>query len=273
MPSLSRVIKGENVKYHENCICLPLIVVPAKEKKGSLQQEQLPEGEKPGFQPQQQTGETGPAEARRQAEEILENARRAAEAIVSEAREERRRLLEEAGAECKEIKEIARRTAYEEGLKSGREQGLAEGREEAARLHAEAERLLKETRSLRAKMLGRVEPQVVKLAVAIAEKLIQRELSQEPEIIAGMVHSALRQLQEKGEVIVRLHPEDWVYCREYLAEWQQEMRDGTTLSLLADGNMERGTYRVETDNSVVECRAKERLDDLRQALMEVTADD
>ena len=134
MPSLSRVIKGENVKYHENCICLPLIVVPAKEKKGSLQQEQLPEGEKTGFQPQQQTGETGPAEARRQAEEILETPAGQREAIVSEAREERRRLLEEAGAECKEIEEIARRTAYEEGLKSGRSR-TCKGREEAARLH------------------------------------------------------------------------------------------------------------------------------------------
>lgn len=195
-------------------------------------------------------------------EVLLAEAERKREEIVAEAFREREAQLEAARMEIISLEEQARKTGYEAGYL----EGLAEGRREAGRLRREAEELLQEARSLRREMLGRVEPEVVRLSVAIAEQMIGKQLALAPETIVSIVTQALQDASGYGAVLVRVHPEDLALCQPFSGEMQSVLRESASLDFLGDRTLAQGDCLVETDGALLECRLGERLAELRETL-------
>lgn len=204
-------------------------------------------------------------EARTQAAEIRAAAENARDQLMAAAVQEREELLHQAAVMAESLQEEAKKSGYD----SGYLEGLAEGRQEGTRLRREAEEYYAETLRLRDEMLARVEPQVVELAVSIAEKIVGTQLDGHPETIVPIVREALRQLKESGEIMVRLHPDDLPICKMHLTELQAEVREKSTLNLFADPELLRGHCRVETSSAVVECLLDERFQSLRKLLADV----
>ena len=97
----------------------------------------------------------------------------------------------------------ARDRAYQEGLAAGRENAASE-------LQPAMERLLRscsEVAGLRARIRKETESDLVTLTVAIARRVLRRELSVDPEAIHGVVKAALSKLQVKEITLVRTNPE------------------------------------------------------------------
>src|SRR5262245_41188181 len=85
-----------------------------------------------------------------------------------------------------------------EGEANGRRLAAAETEAVMARLCATIEELAK----LRARLRHEAEADLVKLALAIARRILRRELSVDPDALGGLVISALDKLQ--GQEIVRV---------------------------------------------------------------------
>lgn len=108
--------------------------------------------------------------------------------------------------------ELEQRFARE--LKSARHEALEQSRSVADREQLEwrqqcADRLaaaLEDFRARRDEYLARVEEQVVRLALAIAERILHREAQMDPLLLAGAVRVALGQLAETTEVRLRVPP-------------------------------------------------------------------
>ncbi|MBS3947248.1 MAG: hypothetical protein KGZ57_02925 [Dethiobacter sp.] len=195
-------------------------------------------------------------------EALLAEAERKREEIVAEAFRQREAQLEAARMEIISLEEQARKTGYEAGYL----EGLAEGRRDAGRLRREAEELLQEASSLRREMLGRVEPEVVRLSVAIAEQMIGKQLALAPETIVSIVTQALQDASGYGAVLVRVHPEDLALCQAFSGEMQSVLRESASLDFLGDRTLAQGDCLVETDGALLECRLGERLAELRETL-------
>jgi flagellar assembly protein FliH len=92
----------------------------------------------------------------------------------------------------------------------GFQEGLQRAREEAAReVHASAERLaqaLEELAVLKRRVRNEAEMELVKLALAIARRILRRELATDPEAIQGVAHAALQKLQNRELHRVRIFP-------------------------------------------------------------------
>ncbi|NLM46510.1 MAG: hypothetical protein GX200_06900 [Firmicutes bacterium] len=256
MQLLSRIIKGESVACQEDCLQLPLLVVVPREPAREVSPE-----------PDLQGGEAA-CESEEKAKALLAAARAECEDLLARAKAECEAMLAAAAEEVQKL----RAEAEKAGFAAGREEGLAAAEAERKKLVEEAERLLAEAREIRREMLGRVEGQVVRLAVRIAEKLLQTELQQHPEAVAAMVHSALLSLAESGEILIRLHPDDAVVCRAQLAGWQEKLQDKAVCFILEDAAMPRGTCRLETADSIIECNPQEQLEKLQQLLQDVKHD-
>jgi len=255
---LSRVLKGESITCRDDCFRLPLLAVISREPAT---------GADPP--PEQENGETGTGSGEKEAAAVLAAARAEYEALLARARAECEALLAAATEEAQKL----RAEAEKAGFAAGKAEGLAAAEEERKKLVAEADRLLAEARQIRREMLARVEGQVVRLAVGIAEQLLQTELQQRPEAVAAMVHSALATLADGGEILIRVHPDDAAACRAQLAGWQEKLQDKAVCSILEDAAIPRGTCRLETADSVIECSPQERLEKLRQILQDVKHDD
>ncbi|HTW49591.1 MAG TPA: FliH/SctL family protein [Acidobacteriaceae bacterium] len=98
------------------------------------------------------------------------------------------------------LAEAARREAFEKGREAARGEQAAWRQQCAAELSA----ALESFRAGRDDYLARVEREVVRLALAIAERVLHREAQMDPLLLSGAVRVALGQLAESTEVKLRV---------------------------------------------------------------------
>lgn len=95
-----------------------------------------------------------------------------------------------------------RQSSYQHGLQQGRE-------EAAAAISASAQKLatmLAELAAYKGKLRLDAEREVVKLSLAIARRILNRELATDPDALEGVVHAALSKLQSRDVWQVRVSP-------------------------------------------------------------------
>jgi len=88
-----------------------------------------------------------------------------------------------------------------------------------------------------------VEERSIKLTVAIAEKIIRRELSREPQVLGELIAGALAGLKDETRIQLRLRPED----KEFVDSWLAKSRDHLPeLSITTDYQIEGGGFVIDT---------------------------
>lgn len=95
-----------------------------------------------------------------------------------------------------------KQSSYEQGLQQGREEAAVAIRESAQKLATTLAELAAHKRKLRLD----AEREVVKLSLAIARRILNRELATDPEALEGVVHAALAKLQSRDVWQVRVSP-------------------------------------------------------------------
>jgi flagellar assembly protein FliH len=107
--------------------------------------------------------------------------------------------------------------------------------------------------------------EIVAIAVAVAAKIVRREIRTDDELVLRLVRRCLRRIPLPSPVRVRLHPEDVqavAAAREAFA-----LDDaGHQVAFEADRRVERGGCIVETPDFVVDGRALTQLAAAREAL-------
>lgn len=128
-------------------------------------------------------------------------------------------------AEVEKLLEEGRQRAFA----AGREYGLQEGRrlesdaQDAAAKAAEEQRikqigkLMEQFAQERDDYLREVEREVVKLALAVAARILRREAKMDPLLLTGAVRIALRQLSGSTEVRLSVPPEELELWKETVA--------------------------------------------------------
>ncbi|KKM12341.1 hypothetical protein SY88_04110 [Clostridiales bacterium PH28_bin88] len=191
------------------------------------------------------------AEARR----LLEDAAREAEAVVTSARVE-------AGA----LREAARRAGYDEGRLAGWDEGLRQ----AQSLKDEAGQVLESARLERAATLEGLEKEIVGLALAVAEKVVRRQVSVEQDIVLDIAREALRRAVDSHNVFLRVHPSLADMLQGKRDELERNLVEGASLQVVADSGISPGGCRVETEMGDVHATLEEQLGEIRDALLRET---
>src|SRR5690625_4229524 len=118
---------------------------------------------------------------------------------------------------------------YEKGLARGHEQGLAQAHNELqAQLTAQSqqfEQLLATAEKAFQQLDEQVGEQMIALACALAEHIVQVEIQQQRHDLVPLIQRALRHTLEEQPVVIRLHPEDAALLRldeRWQAHWQIE---------------------------------------------------
>jgi flagellar assembly protein FliH len=142
----------------------------------------------------------------------------------------------------------ARDAAYIEGEKAARDQDAASVRIVIENLAQS----IRELAGLRPKLRGQAEGDVVRLAMAIAKRVIHRELSTDPDSIMGLVKVALEKLRLQETVRVRVCPAHVAIVKEFLSGTPGATQiDVTGDAALGSGGVvfdtTRGEYDVSTD--------------------------
>lgn len=183
----------------------------------------------------------------RQGEQIVEQARRRADAIVKEAQAERERLL--AGAS-----ELGRQEGHAKGYAEGLEQGktagqaqtMAEVRPRLEALQAAWAGALDAFLADRARMLHEAETDVLRLAVAIAERVTKRVVLLNPAVVVDQLRAALGLIVRPTALDLAISPDDRALAAQALPDLLKRFPSVLHAELLDDPTLPRGSCVVRT---------------------------
>lgn len=182
---------------------------------------------------------------------------------ISAAEAQAAALLEEARAEAGEI----RRRAREEGLA----EAACEGAQERQRLAAQHESTGVEINDERERFFREAEPELLKLAFAIAEKIVGREVSERPEIVLELIRRSLKRIKDKSELRIRVNPEDLQLVREARAELLGAVDGVEKIEVADDRRVGRGGCVIESPNGILDARLGTQLRELERSMAKVSS--
>ena len=157
------------------------------------------------------------------------------------------------------------REAREEGRAEGRSEGEAQARHSAQtqieRKLQELAAAVHETSEIRSRLRTQAEADLVRLALAIARKVVARELNADPEAITGLVKAALERMKVQEILRVRIHPEHSRYVTDCLARY-----GAAQAQIIADPATESGTVVFETSRGSFNASAETQLREIERGL-------
>jgi flagellar assembly protein FliH len=177
-----------------------------------------------------------------------------AEQAASQRFEGRFKALEE---------QAARR--IQEAREAGRREGEAAGRLAARQdLQPVFDRLgeaIQHVAALRPELRAQAESDLVKLAIAIARRIVYRELATDPDAIAGLARVALEKVRIQELIRVGAHPDHIEPIRAVL------VRLGAAhVELAADPVLERGGVKFETTRGQLDISIETQLREIDRGL-------
>lgn len=151
-------------------------------------------------------------------------------------------IIARAEAQAQEILAAAREQGFEAGRRQALEQVGAELRSAAEALREAAARLA-ETRG---RLRDEVAATLPAAAVAVAERVLRRELAQRPEVLVHVVREAILAVLPAGRVEVRVHPDDLAVVERHRDQLAEAL-GGAEMRLEAAASVGRGGCFVETE--------------------------
>lgn len=104
--------------------------------------------------------------------------------------------------------EALEQEAFAKGYAQGEREGQAAAAKKADVLLARLSGTIDDVAALRAGMLHKTERDVVRMAIAIAERVLTRELAVDPELLLAMARVAIDRLGDGIAATIHLHPDD-----------------------------------------------------------------
>ncbi|MBF0292760.1 MAG: hypothetical protein HQK86_11460 [Nitrospinae bacterium] len=178
---------------------------------------------------------------------------------IDEAEEIRAKALAEAGA----IREKAR----QQGHKEGHAAGYAEGLKKAAPVMDSFAALVRELTGAREKFYSNTENEMVELVINVAEMALGDQIEKNPGLIRHVIKSAVRKLQAREEMTIRVNPMDLAEAEKVRAEIIKEVEDIEKVSFKGDPLVSRGGCMLDTNMGSIDARVETQLEAMRESLL------
>jgi flagellar assembly protein FliH len=159
---------------------------------------------------------------------------------------------------------------FEQQTREAHAAGLREG-EAAGRQRAAAElqpvidrlaRSIEEIGGLRARLRAEAEADLIQLSLAIARRVIRRELAIDPEALHGLVLGALDKLQGQEISRVRVHPAHVALVAESL----RQNSASANVEVIPDPSRTLGTVVFETQRGNLDASVESQLQEIERGL-------
>jgi flagellar assembly protein FliH len=126
---------------------------------------------------------------------------------------------------------------------------------------------LKALPEIRKDILEKGEEQILKLAFAIAEKIIHQEVTTRKDVIVGVLKEALKNVADTEGIKIHLHPQDFRYMMEIKKDFLQSFDGIRNIVFEEDASVKRGGVVAETMFGEVDARLESQLKEIKAAML------
>ena len=181
--------------------------------------------------------------------------------VLTSADERAREILHNATAEAESLREKVLR----ESAASGREEAIGDLMPSLVAF-ADAGQSLN---VFEEQMIARCTPQLVALALEIAEKMTRKAVQEDPDIVAEVLERAKHEVLDAKQIRICLHPKDY----QVLQDLQPDLvkigsEGGRTVEVFASEDIPRGGCRLETESGIVDATVPTQIEEIRRQLLD-----
>ncbi len=197
----------------------------------------------------------------KQARELIDSAEQHAKSLLQDAFERASQLLADAGERGEALVEKVQTDARN----AGHAEGSAAADREMSDMMATMRNLVDMARVERHKLMESAEPELVRLAVGIAERVLHQQIALDRGVVVEMARVAIGRLVEKESVTVRVNPGDLERMREHRDELLSN-GEIKNFRVIEDQRVDRGGVVVETDGGTIDARISTQLNEAKRVL-------
>ncbi len=169
-----------------------------------------------------------------------------------------RNLISRAREEADSIREAAGKEGYQEGLRQAEEDIF------------QIKEALKEFLGAPQEVFEYIAPEILEISVDIAQKIIKKELTQNPEIVLEKITEILKTLpKEEPKVTIRVNPMQVSLAKQAIPEMLEAAGLETKIVILQDETLTEGGCVVTTNNGVIDATIESQIAIVKEALKEV----
>jgi len=156
---------------------------------------------------------------------------------------------------------------YQKGFNDGFEKGNSEGEQAGFELAAQKidplldslQQGLLQLKNLRRDTYQRIEKEVVELALAIARRVICREVEVDKEVVVCVAREALAKVEDPAEIKIKMNPADLQFINETKIQFSDLIGDIDNVTLEAEDNIQSGGCVIQTNSGEIDARIEKQL--------------
>ena len=160
--------------------------------------------------------------------------------------------------DCEQRVRAAHAAGMSEGEAAGRKRAAAEVQPVIERLA----RSIEDLGQMRARLRREAETDILRLAMAIARRVLRREMAADPDALRGLVLSALEKLRMQDICRARVHPSH----AAQLTAWLRQSAGGAAVEVVADPSGEPGSLIFETERGDLDASVESQLQEIERGL-------
>lgn len=178
------------------------------------------------------------------------------------------RIEETAIAKLKEIQEAAFSEAYQLGLDEGKKDALASVSEEIDMKLSALDRVLLNIASLKQELIQQNEAMLVKLSFHIAKRIVSKEVSENQDVVLGVLRSLVQHIQEAEEVVVTVSPGQLEFLETLKSENKRDLEFLKKMKIDSSEEIQDGGCKIATNYGEIDATLEQRTQKVWETLLE-----
>jgi len=161
--------------------------------------------------------------------------------------------------------ELRCRQAHAQGRQEGEAAAHSQAQAQIADLAGRLARSIEELTGLRPRLRHEAEREIVALSLAIARRVLHREMTIEPEAVLGLLKAALERLDIRELHRIRVHPDTALLLAKHIEKIGVPQR----VELIADPALERGALVLESGSGSLDASVETQLAEIERGFADV----
>nr|WP_205516316.1 FliH/SctL family protein [Paenibacillus sp. SYP-B3998] len=163
----------------------------------------------------------------------------------------------------------AKQAGFEEGYQQGIHQAEEALRQEYNEMLSEARTILEQAYTLKQQIIQESEPFLIELSTSIAEKVIGRQLSLNPEWVLDLVQKVLSRRREKGIITLCVTPSQFSYIQDAREELLTSIDSQAELEIIPDSSVQDHGCVIRSSYGSIDARIDTQLKEIKSALQQM----
>lgn len=168
-----------------------------------------------------------------------------------------------------ETMERIREDGHRLGFQEGKEQAEADVRSQWESMLTEAKAILDSSYEMKEQIIQEAEPFVVALSTAIAEKIIQKQLTLDPAWSLDIVRKALERRREQGVITLCVSPQQLAYVQAAREELALVIDSQAELQIVPDVSVKEFGCVIRSSFGSIDARIDTQLSEIKRELIQL----